>query len=200
MRNKALTYKAMYGLSDETRLKIFMKIIEYSADCFLGDEPIVSQNTAKHLQTSFGLAKSTISHHIKILKECGLIMEVQKKKSAYLFANFVKLKELTASINNDILVYADNAEYIKIGEIFLKHSIALIDGLVDYLHIYDYRGLRITKDNTGNPKLYFKINGYIEPLYMTVTDSKIEISCIKRNSDKIRSEIEKLIGIISKTY
>jgi len=200
MRNKALTYKAMYGLSDETRLKIFMKIIEYSADCFLGDDPIVSQNTAKHLQASFGLAKSTLSHHIKTLKECGLVMEVQKKKSAYLFANFVRLKELMASINNDILRYAENAEYIKIGEIFLKHSIAIIDGLVDYLHIYDYRGLRVTKDSNDHSKIYFKINGYIEPLFLTVTDSKIEISCIKRNSNNVRGDIEKLIDLIGKTY
>jgi DNA-binding transcriptional ArsR family regulator len=200
MRNKKIAQNSFSALADNTRLKLFLKIVELSSYASLGDNPIVAENTAKHLKEVFHLAKSTISHHLDILIENELIFVINKNRFSYLFPNFIKFKEFTDFINTQVLPYHLEGEYLLMAEIYIKTSITKINEFMDYLIIHDYKSLQITTDISGKQKIYFKISGFIEPFYIIIHDNKLLIFSLKKNLQSSKLYIEKLIAIINKIY
>jgi DNA-binding transcriptional ArsR family regulator len=200
MRNKKIAQNSFSALADDTRLKLFLKIVELSSYASLGDNPIIAENTAKHLKEVFHLAKSTISHHIDILIENELIFLINKNRFSYLFPNFIKFKEFTDFINTQIMPYHMDGEYVLMAEIYIKKEISKIEEFIDYLIIHDYKSLRLTNDISGKQKIYFKISGFLEPFYLLINANKLMIYSQKKNLPLSKTYIEKLIAIINKIY
>jgi DNA-binding transcriptional ArsR family regulator len=200
MRNKKIAQNSFSALADDTRLKIFLKIIELSSYASLGDNPILAENTAKHLTEIFHLAKSTVSHHIEILLASKLIFVINKNKFTYLFPNFVKFQEINEFINTQIMPYHLEGEFVLCAEMYLKKPVSKVQELIDYLVIHDFRGTRLTMDPGGKHKIYFKISGFIEPFYLLIYEQKLSVYSLKKNIKTSEKNIENLIAIINKIY
>jgi DNA-binding transcriptional ArsR family regulator len=193
MRNKRVGLNGFATLGDETRLKIFLKIIELSTFSFINDDPVIALNTAKHITEVFGLAKSTVSHHIETLKYAGLIFEIRKKKFIYLFPNFTAITDFKTFLDEQILVFQNDGQYecaadLKIDSLS-DHEIQTIKDL--YI-IEGCKNVAETKDQSGNTKIYFKILGFNEPFYAVLGNDSMKIFCIQKNYSAARPVLESL--------
>ena len=180
-------------LGDETRLKIFLKIIELSSFSFINEEPVLSLNTAKHITEVFGLAKSTVSHHIDVLKEADLIFEIKKKKYVYLFPNFTTISEFKDFINEEILVYHAAGQYVCIANLLLaKLPDMELETIKDLLVIEGCKNVIHSIDPIGNIKIYFKISGFNEPFYALMSNTSLKIFSMQKNYDDAKQAIIQL--------
>ena len=201
MQNKRIGLTGFSTLGDETRLKIFLKIVELASFSFLGEEPIVALNTAKHLGEVFDLAKSTISHHIDVLKNAGLIFEVKKKKFIYLFPNFASISEFRDFLDEQIMVYLDEGKYIYVADLNLpKLPDIELPTLEDFLIINGCKNVMSTKDQAGSTKIYFKITGFNEPFYCLIMGKNLKIFCLEKNYSGAKSGLENLANYLIKSF
>ncbi len=91
------TVKLLKALSNENRLAMFERLRhqELSCDgpgggCSVGD-----------IAEQFDLTLSTVSHHVKELKEAGLIKCVQRGQFTYCIINEEAVKELHSFFSSD---------------------------------------------------------------------------------------------------
>lgn len=200
MQNKRIGLTGFSTLGDETRLKIFLKIVELASFSFLGEEPIVAQNTAKHLGEVFDLAKSTISHHLEVLKSSGLIFEVKKKKYIYLFPNFTLISEFRDFLDEEILTFLNDGKYICIADLHLpKLPDVELSTFKDSLIINGCKNVMNVTDQAGFTKVYFKITGFNEPFYCLLNGTSLKIFCLQKNYSDSKSVIENLAGYLAKS-
>jgi DNA-binding transcriptional ArsR family regulator len=201
MQNKRIGLTGFSTLGDETRLKIFLKIVELASFSFLGEEPIVALNTAKHLGEVFDLAKSTISHHIDVLKNAGLIFEVKKKKFIYLFPNFTTISEFRDFLDNEVMVYLNEGKYLCAADLRLpKIPDIELTTLEDFLTINGCKNVMSTKDQAGATKIYFKITGFNEPFYCQISGNDLKIFCLQKNYSDSKSALENLAKYLMKSF
>lgn len=198
MRSKSIALEYFKILSDETRLKIFLKIIELSSYASLGDEPIVAKNHHNHLVKIFGLAKSTVSHHLSVLEKSGLVKIVKKKRFKYLYPDLNKFKEFNKFFEDNIQPFIQYSSYIKIGEVFANKSSSnsnrsFKEIFIDYLKINDCYAFENTLDISGFEKFYFKINTVNEPLNLIFKDGYVEIFCMEKNSQNASDKISSIV-------
>lgn len=65
--------KILYALSDPLRLNIVKNLLKYNEVC------------CSDCRTAYDVPKSTLSHHIKVLRECGIIsIRIEGKYHFYL--------------------------------------------------------------------------------------------------------------------
>jgi len=198
MRGKRIAQNSFAALSDESRLKIFLKIVELASSASITDNPIVAQNTAKHLGEIFGLAKSTLSHHIDALKMAELVFEIRQKKFVYLYPNFAKLIEFKNFIDEKLMVYMDN-DYSIIANLDISQIPNFTAAnFKDFLIITGFKNVTQTTDQAGSQKIYFKITGFVEPFYATIKASEVKIYSQQKNFDSALPFIEKLSSLLAK--
>jgi ArsR family transcriptional regulator len=78
---------ALKALSDPTRLRLFSLITASSEQC------------ACDLTEPLGVSQPTVSHHLKILTDAGLLTRDQRGKWAYYSVNPGRLAELSAFLD-----------------------------------------------------------------------------------------------------
>ena len=78
---------ALKALSDPTRLRLFSLISAGSEQC------------ACDLTEPLGVSQPTVSHHLKVLTDAGLLTREQRGKWAYFSANRDRLGELSAFLD-----------------------------------------------------------------------------------------------------
>ena len=89
-RRLARVFKA---LGDENRLAIFQLLRERCADgCEVSKDGI--DRTVSEIAKDFDLALSTVSHHLKELRNAGVILCEKHGKQVYCRVNSALLKEL----------------------------------------------------------------------------------------------------------
>jgi DNA-binding transcriptional ArsR family regulator len=197
MRNKKHALSFFIALGDYSRLKIFLKIIELSAMANIGDSPVVAPNTAKNLQQIFGLAKSTISHHISVLAENNLIIEINKGKFTYLFPNYSTINLVGDFLKTEIDPF-HNSKIIKLGQYFLRHPSENFDNaIIDSLITFGAKAIKPTKDVSGLAKIYFKIKGFNEPFFLIIQKDFLTFWGLQKHQVLISPIIEKIINHIS---
>ncbi len=83
--NEALVVARFKALSDPARLRIVRILVELPDDRTVLDSRCGTAYGVCfcHLQERLGLAKPTISHHLKVLREAGLIEVVRVGKWSY---------------------------------------------------------------------------------------------------------------------
>ncbi len=89
--------KILEALSDINRLKILKIVFEKNMQCSVGAiKECTSCNCTCHteLQKKLKLSKSTVSHHVNELVDCGLITTHKNGKWSYLKLNPKKIKEV----------------------------------------------------------------------------------------------------------
>jgi DNA-binding transcriptional ArsR family regulator len=201
MQNKRIGLVGFSTLGDETRLKIFLKIVELASFSFLGEEPIVSLNTAKHLGEVFDLAKSTISHHIDVLKDAGLIFEIKKKKFIYLFPNFATISEFRDFLDEQVMVYLSEGKYICVADLrLLKLTDIELSSFKDFLTVSGCKNVMNTIDQSGLTKVYFKITGFNEHLYCLINGNNLKLFCIQKSYSGLKPSLENLSSELVKTF
>jgi len=201
MRGKKIAHNGFSVLGEETRLKIFIKIIELSSWCAIGDTPIIGQNHSKHLVEVFGLAKSTVAHHIKVLLNAELIFEVPKNRFVYLFPNYVKLIEFRNFINENLLSYFDYGKYILSANIHLKNlSDYPIESIKDFLIITGCKNVYESVSANNSLKLYFKFPGFNEPFYLLFGKGNVQIYVIEKNYTSSRDFLLTLTESFSRNF
>jgi DNA-binding transcriptional ArsR family regulator len=92
------TAKVLKALSNENRLAIFEYLRSHDLSC---DGPGGGCSVGDIAQ-QYDLALSTISHHIKELKEAGLIKCVQRGQFTYCIVNQEKVEELRNFFSSDL--------------------------------------------------------------------------------------------------
>lgn len=95
MKVSADCFKA---LGDDTRLKILMMLSD-------------GEKCACDIQENFQLKQPTISHHMKILQQAGLVQVEKRGKWMFYGLHNDKLKELIRFINDD-LINVDQFPYV----------------------------------------------------------------------------------------
>ena len=85
--------RAFKALSDPNRLKILQLLRECCCDC---RSPVEADNTntVSRIADRFDLTLSTVSHHIKELKNAGLIVCEKRGQTVYCGPNEAVLKKL----------------------------------------------------------------------------------------------------------
>lgn len=78
---------ALKALSDPTRLRLFSLISAGSEQC------------ACDLTEPLGVSQPTVSHHLKVLTEAGLLEREQRGKWAYFSVNRDRLAELSTFLD-----------------------------------------------------------------------------------------------------
>ncbi len=86
------TVKLLKALSHENRLAIFERLRRQNLSCDGGEEGCSVGDIAQQ----FNLSLSTVSHHLKELKEAGLIKCEQRGQFTYCLINEEAIKELRA--------------------------------------------------------------------------------------------------------
>jgi len=91
------TVKLLKALSNENRLAIFEHLRRQDLSCDGPGEGCSVGDIAKQ----YDLALSTISHHLKELKEAGLIKCEQRGQHIYCTINHEKVEELCKFFSSD---------------------------------------------------------------------------------------------------
>lgn len=95
--------KCFKALSNPTRFKVYIEILEEACDCNLDEDGYVWGNCVTGIATKLNLGQPTVSNHVKELINCGLIYTQKKGKNTYLFGdesiaqsfqNFAKFMEM----------------------------------------------------------------------------------------------------------
>lgn len=76
---------AFKALGNDTRLKIFIEILEEACECDLNADEIATGNCVGHIASKLNIPQPTVSNHIKKLEEVGLISSHQIGTNIYLF-------------------------------------------------------------------------------------------------------------------
>ena len=84
------TVKISKALADENRYKIFKTIANEG------------EIVCKKITDFFTLSQPTISHHLKILMECGLVEARKEGQWSYFSVNHEAFNEYLASVNETI--------------------------------------------------------------------------------------------------
>ena len=201
MRKKRVGLNGFATLGDETRLKIFLKIIELSSYSFINDEPVLALNNAKHLCDIFGLAKSTLSHHVEVLKSSGLVFEIKKKKHVYLFPNYASIIEFKNFLDEQVLIYYGSGSYELVADLRLSRLQNIDEETFrDFLIVQGCKNVEQVKDQLGNTKIYFKITGFNEPFYVLVKDASLKIFCIQKNISSSQEVISVFSDTLTKSF
>jgi DNA-binding transcriptional ArsR family regulator len=181
-------------LSNKTRLQIFEIIINEAKYCSLTDENHSGNNNILGISSILNISKSTVHHHVDMLKKHHLLIIRQKGKYNYLFPDNVTISKFIHQLNNYLLLnkQISKTNFIEPG---FKISIKFINELIDYIEIHgfsikkSYR-LYLVSDSVKN----------IPILELTFFDTKIRISELdnKNNYHQIISFsnlIDKFINI-----
>ncbi len=91
------TVKLLKALSNENRLAIFERLRDHELSCDGPDEGCSVGDIAQE----FALTLSTVSHHLKELKEAGLIKCEQRGQYTYCHINEEAIKELRNYFSTD---------------------------------------------------------------------------------------------------
>lgn len=89
MEHKKLS-RIFKALSNEQRLSLFKKIVEWQSDCVAPDKDLGCGGIEKAFTKACGcmqLSRSTVSHHIKELENAGLIICTRKGKAVSIRVN-----------------------------------------------------------------------------------------------------------------
>jgi len=135
--------KLFRALSDDQRMKLFNLICTESRLCNLKyDEPPYHGNCVSQLKKKTRLSQSTISHHISLLEDAGLIRREKVGKWEYLFPvteNFDSIEKFISDVKDEQKVQTKFFESIKVdkllGEKGFKELLSLISNH-EYRKIY----------------------------------------------------------------
>ncbi len=81
------------ALGDETRYELFKLIIRKNKD----DKHVCACN----IQCKLGCSQSTLSHHLKVLTESGILIKVKKGKYNWYHINYEIMEDIVKSIEKN---------------------------------------------------------------------------------------------------
>ena len=88
------------ALGDENRLAIFQLLRERCAGgCEVSEDG--ADRTVTEIAKDFDLALSTVSHHLKVLRNAGLVICVKHGKQVYCRVNATLLQDLEAFMREE---------------------------------------------------------------------------------------------------
>ncbi len=171
------------SLIDPSRYEILVKIINNSKYCDIEDTNPFKGNCLGELEKSFSIKPSTLSHHISLLEQDGLITKTKKGKWTYLFPNSAVISKtletlgFTLSTNQESFV-----REIKLEKVIRESQ---FHELLEFLLLHGYKIVHMIEN-----KCYFE----------TTLNKKIVIENL---SDKLKitseeSDISKYFNLIQK--
>ncbi|KXK26989.1 MAG: Helix-turn-helix domain protein [candidate division WS6 bacterium OLB20] len=195
---------AFTALSDPSRLKIYTTLVIESGKCDLDETLPVAMNTVTGLTKLSGLAQSTVSHHVRKLKEAELVEEHPKGGKKYLFPvksgieyNRYITDLFTEALQNDKTLYTDilpgytfeqkdfteAVEFLALNDFLLQGPTSLDSsyGAVRF-HLYNPK----RKDTISIELTYTPVNG------------ELHIGHLKRFTSLLESDIKRLKNLISR--
>lgn len=184
--------KLFRALSDEQRMKLFNLICTENRLCNLKyDEPPYHGNCVSQLKKKTRLAQSTISHHISLLEDAGLIRREKIGKWEYLFPlleNFSLVESFVSQSKESQKVENKFFETIKVentlGENGFKELLSLISN-------HEYR--KIYKTNRQNSFVTYvkdpNINSQIYTLIYNPETSVISVHITSFDAKKTDLEL-----------
>ena len=94
MKNTEELARIFKALSDPNRLKILQLLREYCGPGCCRPAEVDNNNTVSQIADQFDLALSTVSHHIRELKQAGLIVCEKRGQTVYCGPNEEVLREI----------------------------------------------------------------------------------------------------------
>lgn len=78
---------AFKALGNETRLRIFIEILEEACECDLEADEIATGNCVTSIAEKLAIPQPTVSNHVRVLEEVGLLESHKIGTNVYLFGS-----------------------------------------------------------------------------------------------------------------
>jgi len=142
---KNFPFEIAKALSDKQRLHLLQLIIEQSKISNMEfDSPAYRGNCAKNLYEHFDISQSTLSHHLKVLEDCGLIIRKRQGKWEHFFPELTKLGALQTKIDELIKSQNEQTTLIQTFALSQKFNGNLFKELVSLIENHGFQLVHLT--------------------------------------------------------